>query len=401
MSLAITARPAPSAPAFFPGGVFVRRAALLLLLAEAAILAFLIAWTHGAVVRLAHPTSTDFVSFYAAGVLADAHLPAFAYNHAIHALAEQQATAYGAPYQFFFYPPTFLPICQILARLPYLPAFLLFQAVTLAAFLAAIRPVLAARGPWLIPVLAFPAVFWTIGLGQNAFLTAALLITAARLADRRPVLAGLAAAALCYKPHFALLIPVAFAAGGYWRAFVTAALATLAAIAATLLAYGPACWLAYLHVFAGSAAVYQSGRIDFAGIVTAFGAARLAGLAPGAAYAVQGVASLAAAAGVAWLWRRHAAPELRAAGLLAGTLLAVPLALLYDLMVLAGALAFLAALAARTGWRVGEKPAFLLAVTAALFGRYFAAPTHASLGFLSIVCVFALVLIRAAAPHTR
>ena len=43
------------------------------------------------------------------------------------------------------------------------------------------------------------------------------------LLDRRPVLAGILFGALCYKPHFGMLIPVALAASGRWRAFGAAA----------------------------------------------------------------------------------------------------------------------------------------------------------------------------------
>ena len=48
----------------------------------------------------------------------------------------------------------------------------------------------------LLALLAFPAVFWNIGLGQNAFMSAALFGGATLLVDRRPILAGLLFGAL-------------------------------------------------------------------------------------------------------------------------------------------------------------------------------------------------------------
>jgi len=58
-----------------------RRIALLaaiLLAIELVFFAFIVAGTHGWIVPLDEPCTTDFVSFYAAGALADAGTPALA-----------------------------------------------------------------------------------------------------------------------------------------------------------------------------------------------------------------------------------------------------------------------------------------------------------------------------------
>ena len=73
----------------------------------------------------------------------------------------------------------------------------------------------------LVPLLAFPPVFFTLGHWAE------------RVPDRRAVRGGDAAGgsapgarpaccsgALCYKPHFGLLVPVALVAAGRWRAFL-------------------------------------------------------------------------------------------------------------------------------------------------------------------------------------
>src|SRR5947209_14117990 len=99
--------------------------AALLLCLELALFAFFVAGTHGWIVPLDRPTTTDFASFYAAGALADAGTPELAYNHAAHLAAEEAATAPGIEYQFFNYPPVYLLICAALASLPYLVAFCL------------------------------------------------------------------------------------------------------------------------------------------------------------------------------------------------------------------------------------------------------------------------------------
>ena len=56
----------------------------ILLAVETAVFLFLVAGTHGLIVSLAGPTSTDFVSFYAAGALADSGKPELAYDQAAH-----------------------------------------------------------------------------------------------------------------------------------------------------------------------------------------------------------------------------------------------------------------------------------------------------------------------------
>jgi alpha-1,2-mannosyltransferase len=182
-------------------------------------------------------------------------------------------------------------------------------------------------------------VFWNIGLGQNAFLTAGLFGAATLLVDRHPIPAGLLFGALCYKPQFGLLVPLALAAGGEWRAFAAVGAAVAALVLASLALFGVATWQAFIATVAGSHEIYASGRIFFAGMANTFGAARLLGAGPPAAYALQAAASLSAAGIVVIVWRRHLSLPIRAATLAAASLVAAPLALLYDLMlgVIAGA----------------------------------------------------------------
>ena len=75
----------------------------VLLVLTALAMLFLVLWSHGVVMHLSRPTSSDFVSFYAAGKLVLAGTPALAYDHAAHLAAEEQATGIvGAIYQYFF-----------------------------------------------------------------------------------------------------------------------------------------------------------------------------------------------------------------------------------------------------------------------------------------------------------
>jgi hypothetical protein len=311
----------------------VRGYAVLLLVLELAIFSFFIAGTHGWIVPLGGPTTTDFVSFYTAGSLADAGTPALAYDHAAHLAAEEAVVGRGIEYQFFNYPPVYQAIFALLAYLPYLVAFVLFIAATLLLYLAVARRILDDySGTALLALLAFPAVWWTIGLGQNAFLTAGLFGAATLLIDRQPVVAGLLFGALCYKPHFALLVPIALAAGGHWRAFAAAAASAAALAVLSLALFGWETWQAFLETAAVSHSMYESGRILFGGIVSPFGAVRLIGGSVALAYIVQTGFSLFAAGVVFVVWRQNTSLPARAAILASATLVAIPLALLYDLM---------------------------------------------------------------------
>jgi len=294
---------------------------------------FIVAGTHGWIVPLTQPTTTDFVSFYAAGALANDGTPALAYDHAAHLAAEERATAAGIGYQFFNYPPVFILLCALLARLPYLVAFGGFEAVTLVLYLVVACRILGDRSATaLVALCAFPMVFWNLGLGQNAFLTAALFGAATLLVDRRPIPAGLLFGALCYKPQFGVLVPFALAAAGQWRAFAAAGASVAALVLASLALFGAGTWAAFFATVGDSPAMYQSGRILFAGMANIFGAARLLGTGAPIAYALQAAASLVAALVVVIVWRRPLSLPTRAATLAAATLIAAPLALLYDLM---------------------------------------------------------------------
>ena len=314
----------------------------ILLAIELAGFSVLVVGTHGWIVPLTEPTSTDFVSFYAAGSLADAGTPELAYDQAAHKAAEERATEPGIQYRFFYYPPVFLLLCAGLARLPYLEAFLVFEAASLALYLIVTCRILQETG-WaaLTALLAFPAVFWTLGLGQNSFLTAALFGAGLLCIDRRPILAGLLFGALCYKPHFGVLVPVALIAGRHWRASAAAVVSVGVLCTLSLILFGLGTWHDFLAAAALSHTTYESGQVSFGGFVTPLGAVLSLGGTASAAYAVQAAATLVAGFLVAHVWSSSCPLAIRAATLAAATLVAIPVALVYDLMLAGVAAAWL------------------------------------------------------------
>jgi alpha-1,2-mannosyltransferase len=390
----------PAGHAWIDGSWLDRRrlaiGAALLLAFELGIFAFLVAGTHGWIVPLDRPTTTDFISFYAAGALANADTPALAYDHAAHLAAEELVVGAGIGYQYFNYPPVFMLLCTALAALPYLVAFVLFEAATLLLYLFVARHILADRSATaLIVLLAFPIVFWNFGLGQNAFLTAALFGAATLLVDRRPVIAGLLFGALCYKPQFGLMIPLALAAAGQWRAFAAAGASAAALVLASLAVFGVDTWRAFIETVTASPAMYQSGRILFAGMANVFGGARVLGADTTLAYALQAVATVSAGVIVVAAWRCRLSLPTRAAVLAAATVVAAPLVLLYDLMLASVAAVWLVRdrnSPAASGWEM-----VLLAVIylVLLDGRMLAEEWHVPAFPLAAVGVLAIAASRA------
>jgi len=309
---------------------------------EMALFAFSVACEHGLVIRLVQDSSTDFVSFYAAGALANAGTPWLAYDHAAHHAAEQAAIGAATIYNYFYYPPVFLLICAPLALLPYLPAFVVFQAAGGAALFVAVRTIRRDVPPAVF--LAFPGLWWAMGTGQNALLTAALFAAGTALVDRRPWLAGLCFGALCYKPHLALLIPVALVASGNWRAFWSATGTAASLITVSFAVLGAGAWGAFLTEAAASGDVYAAHAIFMAGLTSPFGVLMTAGFGREAALAVQVIVTLLAAGIVALVWRSAARLPVRAAILLTATPVAVPILMFYDLMLVFVALVWLSLL---------------------------------------------------------
>ncbi len=331
-----------------------------LLLLQAAGFTFMVAGTHGAFTPQPEPpTTTDFASFYAAGVLADRGQAGLAYVPAAHRAAEAGVIAPGVEEKRFLNPPVFLLICAPLARLPYLVAFVLFEAATSLLWLVLVTRVAGGGALAALALACVPSVWWALGWGQNSFLSASLMAAATLLLPRRPVWAGMAFGALCFKPNFGVLIPVALLAGRQWRAVLGACFSAASLCALSVACFGPDAWRAFFDMASHARSTIETG-IQLAGHVDAGGAARLIGVPAGWSWVFQTANTLLAGLAVAWLWsglRREDSEHHRAvcnAALIAGTLASMPFVLFYDLVMAAVSAAWLARAARQDGWRRGE-----------------------------------------------
>jgi arabinofuranan 3-O-arabinosyltransferase len=288
------------------------------------------------------PIASDFVNVWAAGRLAADGHPALAYDWTVHKSMEVRAVGHAfANYYGWHYPPTFLFVASALALVPILPATFLWLAVTLPAYLAAIRAILGHRAGYLL-ALGFPATLWNVTASQNGFLTAALIGGTLTMLERQPIVAGVCLGLLTYKPHFGLLFPIALIAARQWRALIAASATAVAMIALSLIVFGTSPWLAFFAATPKmTQAVLSEGLAEFGRLQSVFGFVRSVDGSESAAWTAQIIVALACAATTFALWRSRVPYELKAASLAALALIATPYLYIYDLVVLAIPAAYL------------------------------------------------------------
>lgn len=307
----------------------------------------------------------DFAGVWTAGQLANAGHPEAAYDIAVH--RDAQTALRGAPQNDFYpwpYPPLWLPVAAALAAIPFIPAMLAWLTATGLAFAA-----VAARltGSWRSAplLLACPITLANLYVGQNGFLSAALVGAALLLLPVRPILAGVAFGLLAYKPHLGLLVPVALIAAGSWRAIASAAATVALWAALTTALYGAGLWPLFLAQM-GHVATGMQTNFDLSKLQSLFGFALALGVPRASALALHVLVALAMATLVALAWRRPVADDLRAALLAAAVVLVSPYVFSYDLLILTVAQAFLVRHAMARGGLDALELAVLVGINVAL-----------------------------------
>src|SRR5579864_540754 len=432
----------------------IRMVAVAVLLASAAGFLYLVVTATGGVDLQGRPLGTDFSNVYAAGTYVLEGNPVAPFDSLQQYARERAIFGAATPFYGWHYPPYFLFVAAALAWMPYGLALFVWQAITLGLYLLAIRAILssfrgAPTGParsgrpddrlransesivtgvsgqapnsslwrrwlwipalardarsagmtadWLLLALAFPAVLINVGHGHNGFLTAALLGGGLVMLDRRPLVAGILFGLMAYKPQFGLMIPIALAAGGYWRTFIAAAVTAVLLTVVTTLVFGLQVWHAF---FVGAeftrTVVLEQGDTGWHKIQSIFSWARMWGAPVPLAYAIQGAATLACAMASVWLWHGKAPCPLKAAGLCLAAMLATPYTLDYDMMVLAPAIAFLVADGMARGFGPWEKTALAALWLVPLVARTLPQMTLIPLGVPAMLTMFVLLLRRAA-----
>ena len=147
-------------------------------------------------------------------------------------------------------------------------------------------------------------VFINALVGQNGFLTAALIGGTLYLIPIRPVLAGICLGLLTYKPQYGLLFPIVLIAAAHWRVFVSAGVTAIAMVFVSWLAFGTESWLAFFHwmpMF--SQAFLTEGKATWWKLQSLFSMVRYFGGTEQLAWAFQWVLTASVAVVLALMWR--------------------------------------------------------------------------------------------------
>ncbi len=279
------------------------------------------------------PLGSDFLPYWAAAKLAMTQDPAAIFSaQELYAVERQVIGAETTP-KVWPYPPTFLLMVLPFALLPYAASFACWLAVTGAGFAYVIRRLIPAKAlSWL--VLVFPGTVNNVLYGQNGFLSAAFLGGGLLLMDRYPFAGGCLLGLLSYKPQLAVLVPLALAAGRYWRALAGAVSSAAGLALASLLVFGANVWVAFFKNLPLAARLMNQAH-HWRKMTTVFAAARLEGASWELAAALQAAVALGVILVVGWVWWRRLPLPVRGSVLAVGIFLVTPHAFDYDLTILA------------------------------------------------------------------
>lgn len=199
-----------------------------------------------------------------------------------------------------------------------------------------------------------------------------------------------------------MLIPLALAAGGYWRAFIAAAAGVFCLVAASALAFGPDSWAGFLSGLQEMRVqALDSGGNGYHNMVSPFAAARLYGAPVWFAWTAQVLVAIALIGAIAWLWRSGADFRLKACALIAAALAFTPYALDYDLVLLGPAIAFLVSYGLDKGFRDWEHTLLAIAFVAPPLARYFGFFLHLPLGLFAVLSLVVLAIGRARSDRAQ
>ncbi|MCI5046074.1 MAG: DUF2029 domain-containing protein [Aquisalinus sp.] len=342
------------------------------------------------------PVGGDFVAFWGAaravldGLAADIYqMQVFEAYLLDNAMPRER---FGLTWQ---YPPTYYFFIMPLAALPFFPGYVLWSGGTMVLFIFVLSRVCRLEWAGLLILFAAPVMFNAVITGQNGFLTASLLVLAAAYPDKRPILAGVAAGLLTFKPQLGILLPVAFIAAGCWRAFFSAALTAIALAFASVMVFGLETWTAFIESIINVGGGVKDAIYPIHKMPTVFAAFHKSGLPSDIAMVLQIISALAAMALIGFVWRKVKAADLRAAILCAAVFLCSPYAYYYEMTVLVLPVIVIVKRAIEDGWLPGEELGIALIWLAPLFLPGLSKYIGAQAGLALVLGLLFLVLRRA------
>jgi arabinofuranan 3-O-arabinosyltransferase len=206
------------------------------------------------------------------------------------------------------------------------------------------------------------------------------------------VLSGICLGFLTYKPQYGLLFPIVLIATGRWNTFAAAAVTALVLAGLSWFAFGIESWQAFFHWLPHfSQAFLVEGKATWWKLQSLYSLIRYLGGSEQLGWTCQWALTAGVAVVLALMWRSPVRYSLKAAALAVGTLLTTPYLFIYDIMVLAIAVAFLVRIGLKDGFQSYELPALAAALLLPVVFVLFGIPA----GLAANLIVAALILRRA------
>ena len=349
---------------------------------------------------------TDWMVFYAAArAFFDGNLALIFDGHRFTAHQNQMFATWLSgqlPFHPWLYPPHFLLLALPFGLIPFSSSYALFMCLTGATLVATIwlhAPPGHRRWLQVGSLLLCPASSITVIAGQNAFLTAALLVGGFGLLRRRPILAGALLGVATFKPTLWLMVPVALIAARQWRALAGAAATAGVLALASLALFGAEMWRQWLEMAISPPVDFYSNWLESGRSwgLSVYTCAWVLGASHGLATLAQAVATLGAAASVYVAFRGALAPDRQLAALLAAAILAGPHVSSYDTLLLAIAASLLFCCALEEG-----APLYEITVMLAVWLLPLINPPRATpLGLMTPLLVASFIVIAVAGTRVR
>jgi len=276
------------------------------------------------------------------------------------------------PYRPWVYPPTYLLFLLPFGKMTFAGSYFAFQLASGAVLALALawKADQPRCRPFVIgATLLCPAAAINVAVGQNAFLTAALLVGGLRVLRWHRVFGGVVLAMLALKPQFGLLVPMALIAGKEWRALISSVVAGATFLGTSVAVFGIDAWWQWLDLSATSYADANGKWMEYGRMWgdSVYACVSASGAPAATANAAQAAALCVSAALVFRAFRSPLPGDQKIAVLLAATILAAPHSSLHDAVMLAIAAALWVSGSAQSGQSIWKWPLALALWLAPLF----------------------------------
>lgn len=279
--------------------------------------------------------------------------------HFAHALAKP------LPLHPFLYPPHYLLVLLPFGLMPPffgLGVFLLLSFAALVGALACWARDRTELALFTLAALLSPAAALVVWLGQNTFLSCALLVGGFAAATKKPILAGILLGLLSYKPQLFLMVPVALVASRQWKVLGAMCVTGAVLFAASAAIFGLSLWHDWFRIMTAPSALTERwssiARINGQNI---YAYAAFLGAPLKLANALQVLATLCGGVFLYWFGRRSRDETLKLVAILATTTLTAPHFLGYDAVAIEIAAAIFLAASLREGASVPDTAIAVLA----------------------------------------